>query len=133
MNLIWKEIEELQDNVATNPTGGPPSPFYQARSTTVRGGPLPTLTGPAFQQLMSQVVDELRSSGFVLHSDLNKRLNEGLPPELVDQLSGLSRRVTNIESDLDAPDGTLAKIEGRIKTLKDRRAGEAIKRGGKTF
>jgi septal ring factor EnvC (AmiA/AmiB activator) len=39
----------------------------------------------------------------------------------------------SIERKLKDPDGTLAKLEGRIKSLEDRRAGEAIEQGGKTF
>ena len=45
----------------------------------------------------------------------------------------LSRWIGTIEKEFKDPDGTLAKLEGRIKSLEDWRAGEAIKRGGMTF
>jgi hypothetical protein len=38
-----------------------------------------------------------------------------------------------IEKDLRDPEGSLARLEGRLKSLEDRRAGDAIERGGKTF
>ncbi len=45
----------------------------------------------------------------------------------------LSRWVGTIEKEFKDPDSTLAKLEGRIKSLEDRHAGEAIERGGMTF
>ena len=82
---------------------------------------------------MRQVVDELHCSGFVLQSDLNAQATLALPVDTVEQLLPLSRRVGTIEKEFKDPDGTLAKLEGRIKSLEDWRAGEAIKRGGMTF
>ncbi len=46
---------------------------------------------------------------------------------------GLSRAVARLEKELNNPNGTIAKLQGRIKSLKDQPAGEAIERGGKTF
>jgi archaellum component FlaC len=82
---------------------------------------------------MRLVVDELKAAGFVHQTDLDAKMAATLPPDFADQLSGLSRRLGSIERELKDPDGTLAKLEGRIKSLEDRRAGEAIERGGKTF
>ena len=82
---------------------------------------------------MRQVVDELKAAGFVHQTDIEARMMSTMPSDIVDQLSGLSRRLGSIERKLKDPDGTLAKLEGRIKSLEDRRAGEAIEQGGKTF
>ncbi len=79
------------------------------------------------------MVDELKAAGFVHQADLESRMMLTLPSDFADQLSGLSQQLGSIEHKLKDPDGTLAKLEGRIKLLEDRRAGEAIKRGGKTF
>ena len=38
-----------------------------------------------------------------------------------------------MEKELKNPAGILSNLEGRIKSLEDRRAGDAIERGGKTF
>ncbi len=38
-----------------------------------------------------------------------------------------------MEKELKNPDGILSKLEGMIKSLEDRRMGDAIQRGGKTF
>jgi hypothetical protein len=133
MNLIWKDMEDLCENFAAAPTVVQPRALYQARGADSRGGSLPSLSGPAFQQLISQVVDKLRSSGFMLQSDLDDRFNAGLPANVIDQISGLSRRVSKIEKNFSDPEGTLAKLEGRIKALEDQRAGDAIECGGKTF
>jgi hypothetical protein len=53
--------------------------------------------------------------------------------QTIDQVSSFSRRLVSVEKELKNPDGILSKLEGRIKSLEDRRAGDAIKRGGKTF
>ncbi len=84
---------------------------------------------------MRQVVDELKAAGFIHQTDIKARMMSTLPSNIADQLSGLSWRLGSIERELKDPDGTLAKLEleGRIKSLEDRRAGEAIERGGKTF
>jgi hypothetical protein len=82
---------------------------------------------------MSQVVDKLRSSGFMLQSDLDTRVNAGLPADVLDKISGLSKRVSIIEIDLKDPKGTLTRLEGRVKALEDGRAGDAIEHGGKMF
>ena len=82
---------------------------------------------------MRRVVDELKAAGFVHQTDIEARMMSTLPSDISDQLSGLSWQLGPIERELKDPDGTLAKLEGRIKSLEDRRAGEAIERGGKMF
>jgi hypothetical protein len=133
MNLIWNNLEELHKNAPSNPREDPSRDLFQSRGAA--SGPTTplSLSEHAFQHLMSQVVDELRSSGLMLQSDLDSHVNAGLPPDVLDQILGLSNRVSNIERDLTDPEGTLARLEGRIKALEDRRAGDAIEHGGKTF
>jgi hypothetical protein len=66
---------------------------------------------------MRQVVDELHCSGFVLQSDLDAQAISALPVDTVEQLLPLSCQVGTIEKEFKDPDGTLAKLEGRIKSL----------------
>ncbi len=70
---------------------------------------------------------------FVLQTDLDTGLSAWGTSGILDQLSGLSSQVSNIEQDLKDPDGTFARLEGRVKALKGQRAGDAIERRGKTF
>jgi hypothetical protein len=133
MNLIWKDLEELHENALPSPREVPPRNLFQSRSPTPGPSTSATLSGPAFQQLVSQVVDELRSSGFMLQSDLDTRVNSGLPADVLDQISGLSKHVSKIKKDLRDSQGPLARLEGRVKALEDHRAGDAIECGGKTF
>ena len=135
LDEVWKDLRELERSMGSRQ--GPPqgSTFFQARgpTTSTPTPPAATLSPPAFDNLMRRVVDELKSAGFVLQSDLDSRMMSAVPSDIADQLSGLGRRLGSIERELRDPDGTLAKLEGRIKSLEDRRAGEAIERGGKTF
>ncbi len=82
---------------------------------------------------MRQVVDELVLAGFVVQSNLDSKVMSSLPSDTANQLSGLSGRLARIEKELKDPDGTLSKLEGRIKSLEDRQARDVIERGGKTF
>jgi len=133
MNLLWKDLEDLHEDAPRVPRGDSPANLFESKRPAPFPTGAPTLSGGAFQQLMSQVVDELRASGFVLQSDLDSRVNAGLPAEILDQISGLSKQISMIEKDLRDPEGLLARLEGRLKSLEDRRAGDAIERGGKTF
>ena len=131
---IWKDLRELERATASRQGPSQSATFFQSRgSTTTPAPPALTLTPPAFDNLLRRVVDELKSAGFVHQSDLDSRMMATVPSDFADQLSGLGRRLGSIERELKDPDGTLAKLEGRIKSLEDRRAGEAIERGGKTF
>ena len=82
-------------------------------------GLTPTLTAPAFDNLMRRVVDELKAAGFVHQTDIEARMMSTMPSDIVDQLSALSWQLGSIERKLKDPDGTLAKLEGRIKSLED--------------
>ena len=68
---------------------------------------MPTL----FQQLMRQVVDELRVAGFVLCTDPDARTNPGLLADAleqtIDQVSSLSQRLVSVEKELKNPNGIL--------------------------
>ena len=134
LDEVWKDLRELERSTTSRQGPSQGSTFFQARgSTTTPAPPASTLAPPAFENLMRRVVDELKSVGFVLQSDLDSRMMSTAPSDIADQLSGLGRRLGSIERELRDPDGTFAKLEGRIKSLEDRRAGEAIERGGKTF
>jgi hypothetical protein len=82
---------------------------------------------------MRQVVDKLRSLGFVTRDKMEAAATAGQAHNATDQFSGLSRRLNNVESQFTGPDGTLSKMEGRIVSLEDRHAGDSIERGGKAF
>jgi hypothetical protein len=87
----------------------------------------------ALQVLMRQVVDELRSSGFVTCDEMEARGTTGPDHAVADQLSGLGRQLTLVERQFTDPDGTLSKMEGRVVSLEDQRTGDSIERGGKAF
>ncbi len=82
-------------------------------------------------------MDELCSAGFVLPTDSDTRANTGVQADAlehtIDQVSGLRQHLNALEREFKDPDGTIAKLEGRIKSLEDRRGGDTIKQGGKTF
>jgi hypothetical protein len=85
---------------------------------------------------MRQVVDELQNSGFVTRDEIDQTVVpylQGPNPVTADQFSGLSRRVAALERHFTEPDGTMAKLETRIKALEDRGAGDTVERGGKAF
>jgi hypothetical protein len=107
--------------------------FFESGAAALGPTPPFSLLGPAFQQLMSRVVDEMRSAGFVLQTNIDSGVSAWGTSNILDQLSGLISQVSNIEQDLKGPDGAFARLKGRIKALEDQRAGDAIKRRGKTF
>ncbi len=122
LDKIWRDQKGLQNAAASRQASFASASFFQARGpTTGSAVSTPTLTPPPFENLI------------VHHSDLDSRVMSTLPSDIVDQLSSLSRRLASVERELKDPDGTLAMFEGRIKSLEDRRAGEAIEQGGKTF
>jgi hypothetical protein len=86
---------------------------------------------------MRQVVDELQASGCVFRTDPDAQSTGGVQADtldqIVDQVSALSRRLVSPEKEFSDPDGTIGKLESRIKTLKEGRAGETIERGGRLF
>ncbi len=82
-------------------------------------------------------MDELCLAGFVLPTDSDMQTNAGVQvdalEQTIDQVSGLRRRLNALEREFKDPDGMIARLEGRIKSLEDRRGGDTIKQGGKTF
>jgi hypothetical protein len=82
---------------------------------------------------MRQVVDALRSLGFVTQDDLEARASRVSNPNVLNQLAGLGKLVGVVKRQFTDPDGTLAKIKGRPTALEDRRSGNSIEHGGKAF
>jgi hypothetical protein len=110
MNLILKDLEDLRENAPSSPREELSGNLFQSRAPPPGPTTLPTLSGPAFQQLMNQVVDKLRSLGFMLQSDLDTCVNAGLPADVLDKIFGLSKGVSNIKKDLEDPKGKLARL-----------------------
>jgi hypothetical protein len=135
LDNLWKEIKAIK---LVMPLPGQPqpsssTPSFQARFHGPSPASSPSLSPANFQTLMRQVVDELRSAGFVTQEELQTSASTAPDPNVMDHISGLSSRIGNVERHFTDPDGTLAKIEGRVTALEDRRAGESIEQGGKTF
>jgi hypothetical protein len=82
---------------------------------------------------MRQVVDKLCSSGFITCNQMEAHLSSPSNHDVTDQISGLGRWVNNVARHFTDPDGTLAKMDGWIKSLKDYQAGDSIEQGGKIF
>jgi hypothetical protein len=125
-NDIWKEVNHLQSKSSSSFQRAPDTaPLFQGRGTGVNTSSMAshTLSPPAFQQLTRQVINELRQSGFVLCADLDVIGVSGFQldssSEILEKVSALSRLVVRLEKDLTDPDGTIVKLEGRIKSLED--------------
>ena len=82
---------------------------------------------------MRQVTEELHRTGFVTRDELEAHVLSASSYNLTDRVTGLLKRIGVLEKHFTDPDDVLAKMELRVKTLEDRRAGESIDRGGKTF
>jgi hypothetical protein len=86
---------------------------------------------------MRQVVDELRLSRCVFQTDPDAQTSGGVQAntinQIVEQVSALSRCVGSLEREFSDPDGTIGKLESRIKTHEEHCAGETIERGGQLF
>jgi len=123
---IWKEVNHLQTKSSSSSQRvSDTPPLFQGRGTGVDTSTAsPTLSPPAFQQLMRQVIDELRQSGFVLRTDLDvigvPGFQSDSSSEILEKVSALSQSVVRLEKDLTDPNGTIVKLEGRIKSLEDR-------------
>jgi hypothetical protein len=87
----------------------------------------------ALQILMRQVVDELCSSGFITREQMEAHLSSPSNYDVKDQISGLDRWMNAMVRHFTDPDGTLKKMDGKIKSLDDCWAGDSIEQGGKTF
>ena len=134
---VWKEVGVLKLAMPVgSETGTRVTPLFVGRQSQAPPPPLTALSPAVFQALMRQVVDELQNSGFVTRDELDQTVVpylQGPNPVTADQFSGLSRRVAALERHFTDPDGTMAKLETRIKALEDRRAGDTVECGGKAF
>ncbi len=134
MDNLWNEVESIKDWMSTSPPDcSGSSPLFQGRQVSSTLPQSPSLTPPALQVLMSKVVDKLRLLGFVTWDEKEAHVSRGLDFNFADQLSGLGRRVAALERKFTEPDGTLTKIDARISSLEDWRAGDSIERGHKAF
>ena len=87
---------------------------------------------------MRQVIEELQAAGCVFRTaDTDARTTAGVQAntldQIVNQVSGLSRRIVYLENALSDPNCTMGKMESHLKTLEERRVGETIERGGRLF
>ncbi len=92
LDEIWKDLEGLR-KTSSSPLWDPGVSLSLFQGPGANVGPMPsmpTLTLPAFQNLMRQVVDELVSARFVVQPDLDSRVMSSLPSYTANQLSGLS-------------------------------------------
>ncbi len=85
------------------------SPPFHGRHSSSTMPQSATLSPPALQLLMRQVVDELRSSGFVTHDEMGAHVSFRADTNVTDQLSGLRKRVGAVERKFTDPDGTMAR------------------------
>ena len=137
LNDVWKEVGVLKLAMPVGPEMGTrATPCFVGWQSQAPPPPLTGLSPVVFQALMRQVVDELQNLGFVTRDELDQTVVpylQGPNPVTADQFSGLSCRVTALERHFTDPDGTMAKLETRIKALENRRAGDTLEHGGKAF
>jgi hypothetical protein len=139
LNEVWAELSDLRQATPPPNPGSASSPTYlqERRQNSTSAVGVSTLSPASFRHLMRQVIDELRLSGCVFRTDPDARTTGGVQAntidQIVEQVSALSRRVGGLEREFSDPDGTIGKLESRIKTLEERRAGETIERGGRLF
>ena len=113
LDEVWKDLGDVRKIRASPPqdSSSTPSLFQGRASNTASTSSNAPLTPALFQQLMRQVVDELRVAGFVLRTDPDARTNPGLSADAleqtIDQVSSLSQRLVSVEKELNNPDGIL--------------------------
>ena len=81
LDEVWKDLGDVHKIRASPPqdsSSSTPSLFQGQASNTASTSSNAPLTPVLFQQLMSQVVDELRVAGFVLCTDPDAQTNPGL-------------------------------------------------------
>ena len=138
-NEVWAKLSNLHQSTPPPDPGSSSSPAYfqEWHQNSTSGGGASTLSPASFRHLMRQVIDELCSSGCVFRTDPDAQTTGGVQSDtinqIVEQVSALSRWVGSLERTFSDPDGTIGKLESRIKTLKERCAGETIERGGWLF
>ncbi len=134
LDNLWKEVDSIKVCMSASPleqSGS--SPLFQGRYSSSTMPQSATLSPPALQILMRQVVNKLRLSEFVTCNKMGAHVSFGVDSNVTDQLSGLGKRVGAVERKFTDPNGTMAKIKSRISFLEDRHAGDSIERGGKAF
>ncbi len=137
LNEVWAKLSNLHQATPPPDPGSASSPAYfqERRQNSTSAAGVSTLLPASFQYLMRQVIDELCLSGCVFQTDA--RTSRGVQADTIDQIveqvSALLRCVGSLEREFSDSDGTMGKLESRIKTLEERRAGETIERGGRLF
>jgi hypothetical protein len=131
---LWKEVESIKDWMSASPQDcSGSSPLFQGRRSSSTMPQSATLSPPALQILMRQVVNKLWYRVFVTRDKMEAHVSVRADFNATDQLSGLGKWVTTVEKKFTDLDSTLAKIESRITSLEDWRAGDSIKRSDKAF
>jgi hypothetical protein len=134
LDILWNNLESIKHLISGSPQDCAGStPLFQGRHSLNSMPPLEMLLPSALQVLMRQVVDELRSLGFVTRDKMEARGTTGPDQAVTDQLSGLGRRLGLVERQFTESDGTLSKMEGRIVSLEDRHAADSIEHSVKAF
>jgi len=88
---VWKEVDLIKLVLPVGGRSGTATPpRFVGLQLQVHPPPVPGLSPPAFQALMRQVVNELLTSGFVTHEELEARVLPTSNPNIGNQLSGLS-------------------------------------------
>ncbi len=122
---VWRDLSDLRKSASSPfPWATVTPPLFQGRPVDTAPSSSTSILSPAsFQHLMRQDVNELRTAGFILRMDPgaldNSRLRADALDQIVNQVSALSGRLVGLEKELKDPDGTIAKLEARIKTLED--------------
>ncbi len=112
---LWKEVDSIKVCMSASPleqSGS--SPLFQGRHSSSTMPQSGTVSPPALQLLMRQVVDELRLSGFVTRDEMKAHVSFRVDTNVTDQLSGLRKWVGAVERKFTDPNGMMAKIESRI-------------------
>jgi hypothetical protein len=134
LDVLWNDLESIKHLVLGSPQDcARLTPLFQGRHSSNSTPPLEMLFPSTLQVLMRQVVDKLWSSGFVTRDEMEAHGTTRPDQAVADQFSGLGRRLALVERQFTDPDGTLSKMEGRIGSLEDQRAGDSIEHSRKAF
>jgi hypothetical protein len=115
LDVLWNNLESIKHLISGSPQDHAGStPLFQGHHSLNSTPPLEMLLPSALQVLMRQVVDELRSLGFVTRDKMEARGTTGPDQAVTDQLSGLGRWLGLVERQFTESDGTLSKMEGRL-------------------
>jgi hypothetical protein len=86
LDNLWREVELIKLGIPLLGQQDPAStpPLFQGCAYPAVAGGVPTLTPSAFEALMRQVINELRSLGFVTQDNLKARASRGSNPNILD-------------------------------------------------